>query len=242
MAASTAERRRPICCSIEHSESVENYLKALYQLAGEGRVTTTSGISARLGVSAPSVSAMVTRLSEAGLIGRDHGGRSGGQWALTDHGLRHAQAVVRRHRLLETFLFTALAVPWDEVHDEAEVLEHALSDRLTDRIAAALGDPRHDPHGDPIPPKDGKHVECWPGSLSSAAPGVRFHVERISDRDSEALRYLGGLGIRPGVVLVVTQRDPFGGPLWVTLDGESLALGDQLVSKVHGTAEEMAQA
>jgi DtxR family Mn-dependent transcriptional regulator len=237
MGSATAPHRRPTCCSVEHSESVENYLKALYQLAGEGDVITTSGVSVRLGVSAPSVSAMVARLTEAGLIGRDGGGRL----ALTDHGLRHAQAVVRRHRLLETFLFTALAVPWDEVHDEAEVLEHAVSERLTDRIAAALGDPRYDPHGDPIPPKDGEHVECWPGPLSSVAPGERFRVERISDRDSEALRYFGELGIRPGVVLVVTQRDPFGGPLWVTVDGESLALGDQLVGKVHGTVEERAQ-
>lgn len=236
MVAPTPLQRSPSCCSLEHSESVENYLKALYHLAGEGEPVTTSGVSARLGVSAPSVSAMLARLSEAGLLTRDEDRR----FALTDHGLGHARGVVRRHRLLETFLFELLAVPWDEVHDEAEVLEHAVSERLTDRICAALGDPRHDPHGDPIPPKDGDHLEQWPGSLSDVPVGAIFAVERIADRDSDALRYLGELGIRPGVQLVVEQRDPFGGPLWVSVDGERQALGDQLVRTVHGTVRSTA--
>jgi DtxR family Mn-dependent transcriptional regulator len=230
--------RAAACCPIEHSESVENYLKVLYGLAEEGEPATTSTVAARLGVSAPSVSAMVSRLAEAGLISRDRDRSS----ALTDHGLRHAQAVVRRHRLVETLLFQALSVPWDEVHDEAELLEHAVTERLADRICAFLGDPRHDPHGDPIPPKDGDHLERWPGSLASVAAGVPFRVQRISDRDSSALRYLGAFGIRPGVQITVARRDPFGGPLWVSVNGESRALGDELARKVHGTVEDRTQA
>jgi DtxR family Mn-dependent transcriptional regulator len=229
--------KRLDCCPIEHTESVENYLKVLYQFAEEGEPVTTSAVAARLGVSAPSVSAMVSRLAEAGLVTRDRGQSS----ALTEHGLRHAQGVVRRHRLVEAFLFQALSVPWDEVHDEAELLEHAVTERLADRICAFLGDPRHDPHGDPIPPKDGDHLERWPGSLSSVAAGLTFRVQRISDRDSGALRYLGELGIRPGVEVTVTRRDPFGGPLWVSVDGEDRALGDELARRVHGTVEERTQ-
>ncbi len=233
MVATGSQHKSPPCCEVEHSESVENYLKALYQLAGEGEPVTTSGMSVRLGVSAPSVSAMVARLSEADLVRRDDDRRL----TLTDHGLRHARSVVRRHRLLETFLYEVLDVPWDEVHAEAEVLEHAVTERLTDRISATLGEPRHDPHGDPIPPKDGTHLESWPGPLSAVGAGQHFRVQRISDRDSEALRYLGELGIRPGVVLAITQRDPFGGPLWVELGGHRHPLGEQLVRKLHGTVE-----
>jgi DtxR family Mn-dependent transcriptional regulator len=229
-------RRSPSCCTVEHTETVEDYLKVVYHLVGEGEPATTSRVAARLGVSAPSVSAMVTRLSEAGLLVRD-GGRP---VELTEHGLVHARGVVRRHRLLETFLFERLAVPWEEVHDEAEVLEHAVSERLSDRIAAALGDPRCDPHGDPIPPKQGEFSEDWPDPLSTAPLGARFRVERVSDRDSDALRFLGELGVRPGVVLVVEQRDPFGGPLWVSVDGHRHALGDQLVRTIHGTVAQRA--
>jgi DtxR family Mn-dependent transcriptional regulator len=232
MGAANVKYKTPTCCSIDHSASVEDYLKTLYHFAGRSEPATTSAVAAQLGVSAPSVSSMLTRLGEADLVTRT-GAR---HYALTDHGMRHAQAVVRRHRLLETFLYEALAVPWEELHDEAEVLEHAVTERLIDRICAALGHPQHDPHGDPIPPKEGGHLEHWPAPLSSA-PGVRFRVERVSDRDNGALRYLGRLGIRPGVVLVVGEREPFGGPLWVTVDGESHALGDQLVHKVHGTVE-----
>lgn len=217
---------------------MEDYLKALYHLAGEDQAVTTSGVAGRLGVSAPSVSAMLQRLCESELVAH----AEGRQYVLTRHGLSHARAVVRRHRLLETFLFEALDVPWEEVHDEAEVLEHAISERLTDRICAALGDPRHDPHGDPIPPKDGDHLERWPGPLTSVAVGRRFRVQRISDRDSAALRYLGELGIRPGVVLEITGRDPFGGPMWATVGGRSHPLGDQLVRVLHGTVEREEQA
>lgn len=214
------------------TEAVEDYLKAIYQLATRGEPVTTSTIAERLGVSAPSVSAMVKRLESSELVERP----ADRPLALTGEGERHALRIVRRHRLLETFLAEVVGVPWDEVHDEAEVLEHALSDRLEARIDALLGSPDRDPHGDPIPPRDGRHDEGWGQPLAAADQGSRFQVERVSDRDAEALRYLAGLGIRPGVTVEVGERAPFGGPLWVSVAGRRHALGPQLARLVHGRA------
>ncbi len=210
---------------------MEDYLKTIYHLTSQGEGATTSGIARRLGVSAPSVSAMVKRLEASELVARpDHGAVE-----LTPSGEAQALRVVRRHRLLEAFLAEVVGVPWDEVHDEAEVLEHTLSDRLEERIDALLGHPTHDPHGDPIPPRAGDHDERWADPLAAAPTGVRFHVERISDRNADALRYLAGLGIGPGVVVEVGERVPFGGPLWVTVGDQRHALGPQLAKLVHGT-------
>ena len=141
---------------------------------------------------------------------------------------------MRRHRLLETFLNQMLGMPWHEVHAEAELLEHVLSDRLEERIDAALGHPTHDPHGDPIPPRHGAHDERWGVGLDAVPPGACFRVRRVSDRDSAALRHLGELGMRPGVVVAVERQDPFGGPLWVRIDDRSCALGTPLTRLVHG--------
>jgi len=212
--------------------AVEDYLKTIYALRARGETVSTTSIAAHLGVSSPSVSGMLKRLHEDGLVTRA-GARD---IDLTERGRRHALRVVRRHRLLETFLVQVLHVPWDEVHDEAEHLEHAISDRLEARIDDVLGHPDRDPHGDPIPPRDGDHDERWAQPLVAAAPGSRFVVERVSDRDSEALRYLGELGIRPGVELVVGERAPFGGPLWVRVGDRREAIGQQLACIVHGTA------
>src|SRR6476661_6470457 len=137
-------------------------------------------------------------------------------------------------RLLETFLNQMLGMPWHEVHSEAELLEHVLSERLEERIDAALGHPTHDPHGDPIPPRHGPHDERWGVGLDAVPPGAFFRVRRVSDRDSAALRHLGELGVRPGVVLAVERQDPFGGPLWVRIDDRSCALGTPLTRLVHG--------
>lgn len=219
------------CCEL--SASMENYLKALVHLGAEGRPVTTGAVAARVEVSPPSASAMLRRLREAALVTAG----SGHEVELTAHGRRHALRVIRRHRLVETFLAEVLDVPWDEVHAEAEQLEHVLSPALEDRIAVRLGEPSHDPHGDPIPPRDGDHDEAWPDPLDAAPTGSRFRVERVSDRDSDALRYLDDLGIRPGVVVRVGERDPFGGPLWVEAAGERRALGAPLARLVHGTVE-----
>jgi DtxR family Mn-dependent transcriptional regulator len=216
-----------------HTEAVEDALRTIFVRSGRGEPVSTSALAAHLGITAPTVSSMLKRLTDHGLLERtdDH------HALLTPHGRKHAQEVVRRHRLLETYLVTMLDLSWDEVHDEADVLEHAVSSRLVDRIDEVLGHPTHDPHGDPIPSPAGGHDEVWGARLDTMPPGSRFRVERVYDRDSDALRYLADLGVRPGVTLEVLEHSPFGGPLWVRLDGERCALGDPLVSLVHGREE-----
>ena len=214
--------------------AVEAYLKAAWKLATTGEAVSTTALAHHLGVSAPSVSAMVRRLAEAGLLRRDEGGV-----ALTGQGEQVALRVVRRHRLLETFLVRTVGLSWDEVHVEAERLEHAISPLLEERIDALLGHPTHDPHGDPIPPAAGDHEELWADPLEGVPRGSRFRVERVRDSDSGALRYLGELGIRPGVELEVGPQEPYGGPLWVRLAGatspEPKPLGADLARILHGS-------
>ena len=220
------------CCTLAHTEAVEDYLKTVFHLSTGSGLVTSARLAARMGVTAPTVSAMLKRLEAAGLVERS----PQYEVTLTEHGQRHALGVVRRHRLLEMFLVEVLDVPWDEVHDEAEVLEHALSDRLEERIDALLGRPTHDPHGDPIPPRSGQHVEDWASPLAAAPDGSKFLVERVSDRDPAALRHLAELGIGPGSVLHVEQWAPFDGPLWIAVAGTRHALGPGLVQVVHGRA------
>jgi DtxR family transcriptional regulator, Mn-dependent transcriptional regulator len=212
------------------SGASEDYLKAMYHIAHRGEAVTTGLLAAELGVASPSVTAMIKRLQEIELVDRA-GPR---ELRLTGAGERAALRVVRRHRLLETFLAQVLDVPWDEVHAEAELLEHVLSERLEERIDAALGHPTHDPHGDPIPPRHGAHDERWGVGLDAVPAGARFRVRRVSDRDSAALRHLGELGVRPGVVVTVERQDPFGGPLWVRIEDRNCALGVPLTRLVHG--------
>ncbi len=232
MGLTLTPRRTQPCCRIAHSEVVEDYLKTVFHLSTAGGTVTSSTLATRLGVAAPTVSAMLKRLEASGLVRRSSDHRV----ELTEHGRRHALGVVRRHRLLEVFLSEVLGVPWDEVHDEAEILEHALSARLEERIDVLLGHPTRDPHGDPIPPQSGEHVEDWASPLQSAPAGSAFVVERVSDRDSDALRHLAALGLGPGSVLQVLEWAPFGGPLWVEVDGRRHALGAGLVQVVHGRA------
>jgi DtxR family Mn-dependent transcriptional regulator len=213
-----------------HTETVEDYLKAIFELVTRAGEATTSTLADRLGVAAPTASAMLKRLAADELIAR----RAGHRVVLTPHGTEHALAIVRRHRLIEEFLVRTLDVPWEDVHTEAEVLEHAVSDRLLERIDVFLGRPTHDPHGDPIPAREGLHVEQWATPLSQAPGGTAFHVERVRDRNREALRYLGQLGVRPGVVLDVVEQAPFGGPVWVMVEGRRHALGTELADLVFG--------
>ena len=230
MTAGSGVQRRHDCCAIVHSDVVEDYLQAVFVLTGRGTVVGTSTLAAYLGVSSPAVSVMLKRLTVAGLVSRPSR-----HVELTAHGLRHALGVVRRHRLLESFLAEVLAVPWDEVHAESGKLEHAVSDRLMNRIDAVLQHPTRDPHGDPIPRALGGHDERWAASLAVTEPGCRFRVDRVSDEDGGALRYLARLGIRPGVVVDVDGRDPFGGPVWVRVGGSRQPLGPALADLVHGT-------
>ncbi|MGP8000549.1 MAG: metal-dependent transcriptional regulator [Streptosporangiaceae bacterium] len=197
------------------SPAVEDYLKAIYRLEAEagGRVTT-SALGGWLGVTASSASGMLKKLDDLQLIVYEpyQGVR------LTPAGQRAALGVVRRHRLLEAFLAQALGLSWDKVHDEAEVLEHALSPGLCEVIAARLGDPRTDPHGDPIPTADGQVLEAPSAALGSLAPGQHGRVVRVSDRDPGVLRWLTGAGITLGDVLDVREVHPGGA---VTAGGRS---------------------
>jgi DtxR family Mn-dependent transcriptional regulator len=189
------------------SPAVEDYLKAIYRLQGEaGDPVTTSALGSWLGVTAPSASGMLKKLDDLRLVVYVpyRGVR------LTEAGRRAALGVVRRHRLLEAFLAEALGLSWDQVHDEAEVLEHAVSPGLCEAIAARLGDPRTDPHGDPIPTRDGRVTEAPARDLGSLAPGQRARVTRVSDRDPAILRFLTARGIALGDVLEVREVHPGG--------------------------------
>ncbi len=210
------------------SSAVEDYAKAIFalqqELEGAGGVVTTTAVAERLGVTAASASGMVRRLHEHGLV--EHMPYKGVE--LTAEGRRVALRVLRHHRLLETYLAQSLGVPWDRVHDEAEVLEHALSDDLEALIAAKLGHPTHDPHGDPIPSAelvlDERPNEC----LAALEAGVCGVLSRVSDAKPEMLRYLAARGIAPGARFEVLERQPFDGPLFVRFGDEVHVFGGEL--------------
>jgi DtxR family Mn-dependent transcriptional regulator len=210
---------------MDTSHAVQDYAKAIYSLGARRREpVTTSALAERLRVSPASASAMVKRLDALGLVTHEpyHGVR------LTDAGQRVALAVIRHHRLIELYLAEALGMPWDRVHDEAEVLEHAISPELSELIAAKLGNPTHDPHGDPIPTRDGEIDEGATRPLAELRPGDRGKFARVSDSNPEMLRYLAERGIAPGAALEVRDRQPFGGPLTVRVRGRDHALGGEL--------------
>ncbi len=215
--------------NLEFSSAVEDYAKAIYALEGDGgeRVAvSTTALAERLGVTPASASAMMRKLGERGLV--DHVPYKGVR--LTASGARVALEVLRHHRLLELYLAEELGVPWDRVHEEAEVLEHVLSEELEVRIAAKLGDPTHDPHGDPIPSAELEVGEDRTVSLSDVEPGARAVFVRVSDADPEMLRYLAGRGIGLGEALEVVARQPFDGPLFARFgdDDEPQVLGGAL--------------
>jgi DtxR family Mn-dependent transcriptional regulator len=207
------------------SEAIENYAKAIYALArrGDGTVTTNA-LAERVGVSAGSVSSMVKKLAERGLV--EHEPYRAVQ--LTAEGRRVALSVLRHHRLLELYLAEHLDVPWDRVHEEAEALEHVISEDLAARIAAKLGHPTHDPHGDPIPDAALVIDEGHTRSLAEMDIGERGRFVRVSDTDPEMLRYLDGRGIALGDELEVVAREPFDGPLTVRFGSEDHVLGGGL--------------
>jgi DtxR family Mn-dependent transcriptional regulator len=212
------------------SSAVEDYTKAIYALqARQGQPVSTTALAERLDVTPASASGMVKRLGELGLAThrRYHG------VVLTDAGRRVALEVIRHHRLLELYLVESLGVPWDRVHQEAEVLEHVLSEELEELIAAKLGDPTHDPHGDPIPSRDLTIDEVRTESLEALEPGARGRFARVSDSDPDMLRYLAERGIAPGDALEVMARQPFGGPLFVRFGSDVHPLGGELARAIR---------
>lgn len=227
---STAPVSRP-------SEAIEDYAKAIYALqrrAGGRDGVSTNDLAERLGVTPASVSAMLKKLAERGLaVHEPYRGV-----VLTPAGERVALEILRHHRLLELYLAEHLGVPWDRVHEEAEALEHVLSEYLEARIAAKLGHPTHDPHGDPIPDADLVIEEGETRRLADLDVGARGRFVRISDSDPAMLRYLDERGVRLGDAFEVVDVQPFGGPLTVRFGEDEHVLGGGLAEAMRVELDE----
>jgi DtxR family transcriptional regulator, Mn-dependent transcriptional regulator len=208
--------------------AVQDYLKAIYVLESAGERVTTSALAQRMAVSAPSATAMTKRLDELGLVERvPHRGV-----ALTDQGRRGALEVLRHHRLLERYLVDRLGLSLDEVHAEAELLEHALSEELEAKIDEELGFPTHDPHGDPIPDRDLRLIHGESQSLLDLEPGTTGSIARVPDGDPELLRYLGELGLVPDAGVEMVAQAPFGGPVTVRTASGDHAISRELADRI----------
>jgi DtxR family Mn-dependent transcriptional regulator len=206
--------------------AVQDYLKTIYALEAEGARVTTSALASRMGVSAPSATAMTKRLAELGLLERaPYRGV-----ALTEQGRAGALEIIRHHRLLERYLVDRLGLALDEVHAEAELLEHALSEELEAKIDAELGYPTHDPHGDPIPDAELRVAHGRGRTLVDLGPGERAAVSRVPDGDPALLRYLAGLGLEAGVEVV--SHAPFGGPVTVRTESGEHAISRELADRI----------
>ncbi|EIF00555.1 Mn-dependent transcriptional regulator [Saccharomonospora glauca K62] len=217
--------------SNRRSASIEDYLRAIYGLEERGEDVTNTSLAARLAVSPSSASGMVTKLSQQGLV--EHVPYRGIE--LTPDGRLLARSVLRRHRLIEAYLVSELGYTWDEVHAEADLLEHVVSDRLVERIAAKLGNPVRDPHGDPIPAVDGSVEEVSTKLLEDLPAGTVGEIVRVWDTDPELLRYLSDRAIGLGQRIEVLERQPFGGPIVVRV-------GQPPSDTTHALGREIAQA
>jgi DtxR family Mn-dependent transcriptional regulator len=212
------------------TDAVEDYVKAIYSLERRTAApVSTSALAERLDVSPGSASAMVKKLAGMKLV--RHMPYRG--FVLTPLGRRLALEVLRHHRLLELYLAEAFEMPWDQVHEEAEALEHVLSEELEELIARKLGDPKVDPHGDPIPNRVGSIDELETVALADLGAGDRGEFVRISDSDPAMLRYLSSRDIKPGQTIEVRERQPFGGPLFVRIAGREHALGGSLAEAMR---------
>jgi DtxR family transcriptional regulator, Mn-dependent transcriptional regulator len=212
------------------NEGAENYAKALYELQGrEAEGVGTTAVAQRLGVTPASASGMLRRLADEGVV--EYAPYRGAR--LTPEGERIALEVIRHHRLIELFLAEVLGMPWDRVHEEAEVLEHHISEELEELIAAKLGEPDLDPHGDPIPDRDLAITADHSVSLTDLGPGEEGVFTRVSDSDASMLRYLAEQSIQPGARLTVQSREPFGGPVIVEIGDRTHPLGAELAESMR---------
>jgi DtxR family Mn-dependent transcriptional regulator len=211
------------------SAAIQDYLKEIYKLESEGTRPTTTAIARRMGVAPSSVTSMLKKLAALGLV--EHSPYRGVE--LSEDGTKIALEVIRHHRLLEQYLAETLGVPIDAVHDEADRLEHVLSEELEARIDEQLGYPTHDPHGDPIPDA-GLHLETRRlRSLDALEPGEEATVRRVPDTDSELLRYLARLRLVPGGRVTMRRSEPFDGPLTVAVDGQEHAISRELAMQIR---------
>lgn len=217
------------------SQSVEDYLKVIYVLESEGSAATTNNIAEMMDVSSASVTNMLKRLAGLNLI--EHKSYKGA--TLTDAGNKIALEILRHHRLLELYLKEIMGYSWDEVHDEAEKLEHHISEQFEDKIAELLNHPTHDPHGDPIPTKDGVMPEMASLPLAVANVDEQYIVGRVKDQDPEFLRYLEKLGIIPGVKITIIEKAPFNGPVQVKLEDEEKTIGFSIAEQIYLVEQNM---
>lgn len=210
------------------AESTEEYLEAVYRLEREGPGVTTSGLASELGVAPASVSGMLKKLAVEGYL--EHVAR--GEVKLTTKGLEVGVRVVRRHRLAERLLTDILGMPWDEVQQEACMLEHAISENVEERLIAILGDPKECPHGLPIPPKDLSEPQRDGVPLAQLEIGRSARVQGVTQEVPEILRYLGDVGLRPGAQVRVHAKAPLGGPMTVEIEKLRHAISLELARMV----------
>ncbi len=209
------------------SRAIEDYLKAIYQIAEDGQAVTTSALAAALKISNASATNMIKKLAKMKLA-RHSPYRS---VELTDAGDKLALEVIRHHRLVETFLAEALGVPWDRVHAEAEKIEHVISEDLEDRIANFLGNPAHDPHGDPIPNKSLEIDQTRHITLADIPVGQSAVIQRLSDQDPERLRHFSSRGLTPNSTLTVLEREPLAGPVRVRAQSGTESVLDEKTAR-----------
>lgn len=206
---------------------IEEYLESIYKLQQEKHPVSTSRLATHLKLSAPSVSGMIKKLASKDLVSHTEKGV-----CLTEEGKTLAKKVIRRHRLSERLLTDILGFKWDEVHEEACRLEHAISPEMEDRIAQSLGNPRTCPHGHPIPDKNGVLIKENVKPLSELKAAQKATIVSVFEEDPKMLQYLASLGLIPGVCVTVEEVAPFGGPLIVLVSGSRYALGREIASKI----------
>lgn len=211
------------------SQSVEDYLKAIYKLEANEKGASTTRIAESLDVSSASATNMVKRLAKMGLV--DYQSYKGA--SLTSSGRKIALEIIRHHRLLELYLLEVMGYSWDEVHDEAEKLEHHISEQFEDKIAELLDNPTHDPHGDPIPTKDGIMPSMEVESLIDAGEGHHYLVSRVKNQDPELLRYLEKIGLLPGAKLSIKEKGPFKGPITLYIEDKEQVLGHEVAEHIY---------
>ncbi|HLF27828.1 MAG TPA: metal-dependent transcriptional regulator [Anaerolineae bacterium] len=215
------------------SHQIEDYLKTIYLLQDRAGGANTNAIAESLSVKPASVTGMIKKLAEMKLV--SHAPYQG--VTLTRAGEKIALEVIRHHRLIELFLIETLGYSWDEVHAEADRLEHVISEDFEARVAARLGNPEVDPHGDPIPGKDGHIATVKQKSLAELEHGQAGCITRVSDEHPEMLRYAAGLGLRPQVRVTLIDSEPFGGSLRVRVGKTERAIGRELARQVYVTLE-----
>lgn len=219
------------------SQSVEDYLKAIYKLENEAEGgVSTSRLAKEMDVASASVTNMVKRLSDMGLVTYEsyYGSR------LTETGEKIALEIIRHHRLLELYLKEIMGYSWDEVHDEAEKLEHHISEQFEDKIAELLDHPDFDPHGDPIPDKDGKMPVLQSKSLTDVPSNAPFIIRRVKNQNPELLRYLEKQGLLPGVKVEVIKKEPFEGPVQLKAENGEMTIGYKIAEDIFVVEPDMA--